>query len=291
MFKCLHRFTREDLLESHLRDNLCTKKDGPVKCVFPEGGDDAEVKFRSVRKQLRQPFVIYADFECLTTAYNEMRANMDDTNAQSNTNYYQKHIPSSVGLKVVSEFEDLLYFKPEITRDDTDVTTYFLNKLFEIEKAIDEKMNINKPIAMTKQDEFIHQITTECHICKRPFLSGDRKVRDHCHITGKYRGPAHQSCNLNYKYDDEKFKIPILIHNSKGYDTHLIMQSIAKFSDKKIECIPKTEEKYTTFSIGKLQFLDSMTFMNSSLSKLVDALLRLILKRVKQNRMLLTSLS
>jgi len=216
--KCLHRFSSEELLTNHKRDNLCTKKDGPIRCVFPTGDDDAEVYFKNASKQLRQPFVIYADFECLTTAYNEMRVNMDDTNIQPNTNYYQKHTASSVGLKVVSEFENLLYFKPEITRDDVDVTTYFLNRLFEIEKEIDEIMKINKPLVMTNQDWFKHRTSTECHICKHPFTGGEKKMRDHCHITGKYRGPAHKSCNLNYNYED--YKIPILIHNSKGYDTH-----------------------------------------------------------------------
>ena len=121
---------------------------------------------------------------------------------------------------------------------------------------------------MTPSDWKRHKNDNICHICQKPIVS--KKCRDHCHITGKYRGPAHSECNLqfNYKY----YKIPIFIHNSKGYDTHLIMQQIAKYNDKKIECIPKTEEQYITFSIGKLQFLDSLAFMNSSLSKLIDNL-------------------
>jgi len=279
MLACLHRFSREDLLINHMRDNLCTKKGGPVKCIYPTGGDDAEVCFKNVCKQLRVPFVIYADYECLTTEYNKMRADMDDT-IQPNTQYYQKHIASSVGLKVVSEFENEIYYKPEITRNDTDVTSYFLNRLFEIEKEIDELMHRDKPLVMTKQDQFIHETTNECHTCNRPFSGGDKKVRDHCHITGKYRGPAHNSCNLNYKINKD-YKIPVLIHNSKGYDTHLIMQGIAQFGVKRVECIPKTEEKYTCFSIGRLRFLDSMAFMNSSLSKLVDNLAEINVKEGK----------
>jgi len=235
--KCLHRFSREDLLTRHTHDNLCTKKSGPIRCVFPKGGDDSEIVFKHVSRQLRIPFKIVADFEALTTEYNNLRADTD-----GNTTRYQKHIASSVGLKVVSEFEDLIYYKPEIIRADTNVTTYFLNRLFELEKEINEIMKTNKPMVMTKQDWIIHNTATECHICKHPFTGHEKKVRDHCHITGKYRGPAHNSCNLNYKQNTD-FKIPVFIHNSKGYDTHLIMQAISQFSDKKIKCIPKTEEK------------------------------------------------
>ena len=60
-----------------------------------------------------------------------------------------------------------------------------------------------------------------CHICSVKYKSCDVRVRDHCHITGKYRGSAHQKCNINYKLTE---KIPVIFHNLRGYDSHLIMQ-------------------------------------------------------------------
>ena len=53
-------------------------------------------------------------------------------------------------------------------------------------------------------------------ICDKPFKSADKKVRYHNHLTGEYRGPAHNACNLNYRIDPKKVKIPCIIHNLKG---------------------------------------------------------------------------
>lgn len=60
-------------------------------------------------------------------------------------------------------------------------------------------------------------------------------MRDHCHITGKYRGSAHNNCNLKLRIEPEKIKIPVIFHNLKGYDCHFIMQKIGKMiNDKSI---------------------------------------------------------
>ena len=80
------------------------------------------------------------------------------------------------------------------------------------------------------------------------------KVRDHCHITGKYRGSAHQKCNRSFKLTD---RIPVIFHNLRGYDFHFIMHEIEKFKQN-ISIIPNNMEKYTAFMLGKhLVFLDT----------------------------------
>ena len=96
------------------------------------------------------------------------------------------------------------------------------------------------------------------------------KVRDHCYFTGQYRGPAHKSCNLKLKIKPGITKIPVVFHNLKGYDSHLIMQKI-HITKGNITCIPNNAEKYISFSVGQLKFLDSFQLMASSLAKLVDA--------------------
>ena len=103
-------------------------------------------------------------------------------------------------------------------------------------------------------------------ICDKLFAAGDNKVRDQYHVTGKYRGSAYWSCNINLKLSN---KVPVIFHHLKGYDTHLIMQEIGRF-DVKINVKPSGLEKYMAFTIGKnLVFIDSMQFMNSSLDTLV----------------------
>ena len=99
--------------------------------------------------------------------------------------------------------------------------------------------------------------------------NSDNKVRDHCHISGKYRGAAHWSCNINLKITK---KVPVIFHNLKGYDSHLIFKELSKFNVK-ISVIPNGLEKYMALTINKnLVFIDSMQFMNSSFDKLVKNL-------------------
>ena len=93
----------------------------------------------------------------------------------------------------------------------------------------------------------------------------DDKVRDHCHIKGKYRGAAHRSCNINLKVSK---KFPVVFHNLKGY-SHLVFKDLNNFNVK-VSVIPNRLKKYMAFTINKnLIFPDCMQFMNSSLGKLV----------------------
>ena len=92
------------------------------------------------------------------------------------------------------------------------------------------------------------------HICKKEYSNEDVPVRDHCRVTGKYRGSAHTECNLSYRLTN---KIHVIFHNLRGYDSHLIMQEIGKFN-KYINVTPNYMEKYMAFIIDKnLIFLDS----------------------------------
>ena len=121
---------------------------------------------------------------------------------------------------------------------------------------------------MTEEEEHLFQ-ENNCWICKKLIDNDDEKVRDHCHVNGKFRGAAHWDCNINFQLTK---KFPVIFHNLKGYDSHLIFSELNK-SNVKINVIPNGLEKYMTFFLGKnLVFIDSMQFMNSSLDKLVKNL-------------------
>ena len=114
-------------------------------------------------------------------------------------------------------------------------------------------------------------------------IKKQQKVRDHCHYTGKYRGAAHNTCNLRYKVPKE---ISVVFHNGSTYDYHFIIKELVKKFEGNFECLGENTEKYITFSVPlkkkienknieityKIQFIDSYRFMSSSLSKLVDNL-------------------
>ena len=131
------------------------------------------------------------------------------------------------------------------------------------------KKHFNKNLVMTEEEEHLFQQSNTCWICKKLIDNDDEKVRDHCHVTGKFRGAAHWDCNINFQLTK---KIPVIFHNLKGYDSHLIFSELNKFNIK-ISAIPNGLEKYMAFFLGKnLVFIDSMQFMNFSLDKLVKNL-------------------
>ena len=89
-----------------------------------------------------------------------------------------------------------------------------------------------------------------CWICAK-LIDIDEKVRDYCHITGKYRGAANWSSNINLKISK---KVPMIFHNLRGYDSHLIFKELSKFNCK-ISVIPNGLEKYMNFTLNGDIFL------------------------------------
>ena len=77
-------------------------------------------------------------------------------------------------------------------------------------------------------------------------IKKQQKVKDHCHYTGKYRGAAHNICNLRYKVPKE---IPVVFHNDSTYDYHFIIKELVKEFDGNFDCLGENTEKYITFSV------------------------------------------
>ena len=141
-------------------------------------------------------------------------------------------------------------------------------KMREIENNIMTLLNTNNPIVMTEEDEQYCLKATHCYLCGGE-IEDSSKVRDHCHITGKYRGCAHSICNINYNL--KQLKIPVLFHNLNNYDAHLIISN-AKLMDckKKIDVIAQNSEKFITFGFDHLLFKYRFGFLSSSLYELVE---------------------
>ena len=120
---------------------------------------------------------------------------------------------------------------------------------------------------MTNEDEEIYNNSQICWICKEE-LNTD-KVRDHCHVTGKFRGAAHNKCNLKLRIPR---KLPIIFHNLQGYDGHIIFKELIDF-DVDIAVIPKDIDKYMSSIVNRhITFIDSYQFYNSSLDNLASNL-------------------
>ena len=275
---CLQCFNSKESLAKH-RVN-CIAINGVQAIKMPEKYKDKNgvwrppsVYFNNYHKSLPVPFSIYADFECIT----EKVSTCQQSDKKSYTEKYQKHTACSFGYKVVCYY-DQKYSGDVVIYRGEDCIEKFMKCMFEQVKNCQKiiRDNFNKPLKMTNEDEESFNEATHCHICEKKYKVDDVPVRDHCHITGEYRGSAHQTCNLKLQISAEKIKIPVVFHNLKGYDGHFIINELGELIKKgeeiSIKVIAQNAEKYTAFYISKLSFIDSFQFMSSSLDKLSDNL-------------------
>ena len=276
---CLQCFSREDVLAEHVKN--CLSINGKQAIKMPKKGQ--HVNFRNYHKQIPAPFVIYADFEAITEKVHGCLPN----NEKSYTEAYQKHIDCGYGYKLVCHYNDEFSKPVQVFRGENAVYNFMEKMIEEVEwcKSIVKK-HFNKPLVMTEENKLYFESANYCHICKNRYSEEDIRVRDHCHITGNYRGSAHQDCNLKLRLSPSNIQIPVFFHNLRGYDSHFIMQQIGEIAKKHvyknkkgeecqmdINCIPNNMEKYMAFMLGKhLLFLDSFQFMSSSLDNLTKNL-------------------
>ena len=209
---CLHVFCRADLLADHTPH---CKPHGPQRVKMPSG-DDTTLFFKHKDRQLRAPFVIYADFEC----YTEKLATCIP-NTASFTHRYQQHTPSGYCYHVVSDHPG--YTSTPVVYRGPDVVDHFLESLRHEHRLINATIDCPVPMVMTPDDIDNFAAATTCHICGK---DGTRMVRDHDHLTGAYRGAAHNKCNLRLHFKGKRSKggssaeVPVVMHNLRGYDAH-----------------------------------------------------------------------
>ena len=91
----------------------------------------------------------------------------------------------------------------------------------------------------------------DCFNCQKPLLQKNYRdaLKDHCHITGKYRGAAHNACNLKLRINPKTIPIPVVFHNLRGYDAYHLMQAMSK-QQKEVRCIANNMEKYISVTVG-----------------------------------------
>ena len=277
---CLQCFSSDRVLSNH--KDICIQVNGTQAIKMPNK-DNNILKFNNFHKQQPVPFVIYADFEAITE---KIHGCQQDGN-KSYTEAYQRHTDCGYGYKVVCCYDDK-YTKPiQLYRGEKAVYKFMENILEEVKycKRVMKKY-FNKPLRMTEENEQEFKKATTCHICDKKYTEKDIRVRDHCHITGEFRGSAHQECNLKLRINPKEIKIPVIFHNLRGYDSHFIMQEIGAIVKKhayknnkgeekqmNINAIPNNMEKYMAFMLGNhLTFIDSFQFMSSSLDELVGNL-------------------
>ncbi|KAK4874041.1 hypothetical protein RN001_013401 [Aquatica leii] len=285
---CLHYFRNEQLLQRHVTHDcnyVYTKLPTHNATIDTTGAItyDNVLKFNNFHKKMSVPFVIYADFESLLIPVHTAFPNPKDPFTVKTC----KHEPYAFAYYIKSTENDE-WSRLKLYRG-VDAARTFINWLeSDIHQIYSNHLKESKPMLPLTAPELVEYVTAQqCFICKKEFGNpGNPKVKDHSHLTGRYRGAAHSTCNLNYKIPNF---IPIFFHNLSGYDAHLFIKQLA-LEKEEVDIIPQSKEKYITFSKrllvdrtpkenGKMEdvylrvrFLDSYRFLASSLDALAQTL-------------------
>ena len=259
--RCLQNFSNKSVLDKY-KEN-CLIINGTQKVELSNG----YISFKNYSNKIRAPFKIYADFECILRKSKEYNKIDDNSSCSVKTH---DHIPCGFGYKLVC-IDDRITKDVAVYQGREDCVNKFVDAIlneYEYCKKI-MKDHFNKNLIMSIKEEELFQKANKCWICDKLFELVDEKVRDHCHVTGKFRGAADFSCNANFKFTK---RVLVTFHNLKGYDGLLIMKELSNF-DVVIDVIPYGLEKYMAIIINRnIVFIDSMQFMKDSLDDLVKNL-------------------
>lgn len=287
--RCLHFFYSEDKLKKHSID--CENQNS-CKLTLPSS-NKKWITFKNNQNQLEVPFIVYADIESILPEV------ISDCDPNVPKGAYQKHTAHSVGY--------YFHCRSGITRSyyksysGKDCIKWFAKQMRKIAKHVWNILNEETPMLPMSDFQMDDYENAECcYICQNEFIEtvdeannslaceNYRKVRDHSHLTGIYRGAAHSICNLQHK---ESRIIPIVFHNLVKYDLHFLVERFAVETNGKVNIIPQTNENYITFTTTyneydlfgfyedddvdwlkrktiKLRFIDSFRFMSDSLDRL-----------------------
>ena len=266
--KCVKSFSSKSKRDEHAKDCEHT---GEIVEIAPTPGKDT-ISFYKHENKFKRDLVGYLDFECeLGKMENKcetchtVRCKCD----KSYTRNEQEHRPICFSFVLLNKFGELLAEKYYIGNEAADE---FVRYLLEIEKAW-IRTYLNTTVSMNNLstiESLSFGRAQKCYMCEKAFTSEDYKVRDHDHSDGAYLGAAHNSCNLRRRRQN---KVNIYVHNGSSYDFHFLVKALFK---RKLELyiLPHNSEKFRMIKFNSFILLDSLAFLQASLSQLADDLLK-----------------
>jgi hypothetical protein len=302
----------------------CTNKECKMTLYFTPSMlekpmKEGEKRLCSYCKEDLPPLIYAKEDECEYTFFDPM---YDEQIAEEEkplkTKVLNEQRANAAGFYKVCTFDYTKNSRIEIVKAESDrellredkysFGVKFMRRIIDVaNECIESVKNINIPMNLTSEEEKEFQKSEICHICEEKFKTAQERVRDHDHLTGKFRGAAHSDCNLNFNYgvddryeelkrdEDEpedllvndrpkkkfkqyrkkpiKWKVPVFFHNLKNYDGHFIVQWLHDLGLEQIRIIPLNTEKFVSIEVGPIRFLDSYAFFTSSLDNLINVLM------------------
>ena len=274
---CFNSYTSKNKLKEHEEIGNRNDRSDSYRIEMPKQAQNI-LKYNLGKTSLKAPFAIYLDLECLLKKEQSHDNNNNNNLEESYTQKKAKHEPSGWAMFTRCSFDKkenkLNYYRGK------DCIEKLCKKLKESAMEIINREK-KEMVPLTHEENNFYNEQEICYICKEKFCMDKddkdyinrKKVKDHCHYTGKFRGAAPSKCNLNYKVPKD---ISIIIHNA-SYDTHFIINQLAEEFKGELNCIGENMEKYITFSVPikkegdngkkvayKLSFIDSFRFMSTS---------------------------
>ena len=257
---CLCYFVKEERYDLHVE--LCVK--GGHQYEFPHK-DAAQLNFSNYSNIVPASFVMYCDLEAMITK--EVKVNRGKIQNKS------AHVPIAVGAITVCRPKKEFGSPPMIYigADCIEVLLQFIQS--EVSRVSNILKNVYMPCIMRPEDKYMHKHAKHCFMYRKKFNNFCHldKVRDHCHLSGKFRYTLCSTCNLTHAKRPPE--INLFFHGLSNYDSHFIIQKLYNFSSTEIKIIPKNTEKYLSFSVGCVHFKDSYQFLLESLAILVQNLM------------------
>ena len=274
--RCCRSFKTQDHLTEHFQ--WCSQG----RLQMERMPKDKHFTYTSFEKELRPLKVIYADIECY------IQDTVHKPAAIASYTVWHPHLSNKQQNTKLNIWQGENSIIPFLQ----DLETQAIQQHYR-----DNRLTRQAMLLTTEQEREFNSCST-CPRCNTLFDDNKhKKVRDHCHITGKYRSPLCSKCNFRLRL--KRRTLPVIFHNFKCYDAHIIIKhGIGSMKDWKLEVIPQTKEKYMSLRAdipvdktkeGKtvyfsILFLDSYQFLSSSLSSLVNNLDDLPLTRSIKDR-------
>ena len=252
---CLLTFKKESSLKQHACVDSFVEKMPTLTNNY--------LYFKRFDKQRQAEFMYYVDIE--TASMQVKGAGGTEGSKSERTGV---HVPIAAGCLRVCRASEFSWKTPMIFHGE-DCVRQLLDFLLEDLSDIDDiQKNRKKPLVWRSEEERLgHERATVCYLCKLAFM--EDKNADHCHLTGNFLGSACTACNLHHTSMNGP-KATVVAHNLTGFDSHFFIRELDTLDPKDIDLIARNSEKLISFKVKGLTFIDSLSFLQSSLSNLVD---------------------